>query len=217
MRIAIVTGGAIEDIGWLKARLSDYERIIAVDRGLDAFESIEISPDYIIGDFDSYEGQANFELRYPEASVMTFDAEKDWTDTELALNKALELCESQPEESVIDVFGAFGGRVDHMLANIMLLASTKEKYPRVRALDPYNEVERLLPGTYEIERCENVYVSVLSVDTLAMVSLHGFEYDGDALELRRSGTLGISNKLREKVGSIVVHTGQVFLMRCRDQ
>lgn len=217
MRVAVVTGGALEDLSWLKARLISYECIIAVDRGLEAFESMEISPDYIIGDFDSYEGLRNFELRYPEAGVMTFEAEKDWTDTELALNKALELCKSQPEESVIDVFGAFGGRVDHMLANIMLLASTNEKYPRVRALDPYNEVERLLPGTYEIERCEGVYVSLLSVDAVATVSLHGFEYDGDALVVRRSGTLGISNKLREKVGSIVVHSGQVFLMQCKDQ
>ncbi|SCZ76951.1 thiamine diphosphokinase [Acidaminobacter hydrogenoformans] len=217
MRVAIVTGGALEDLDWLKDQLSSYDQIIAVDRGLEAFESMGLIPDFIIGDFDSYAGCADFETRYPETEVMTFDSQKDWTDTELALHKAMALCATHPEGSVIDMFGAFGSRVDHMFANLMLLTSIKEKYPRVRALDPNNEVERLYPGTYGIIRREGFYVSVLSIDEAASVSLRGFEYDGEALRMYRSGTLGVSNRLIEDTGSVEVQEGPVFLMQCRDR
>jgi len=217
MKIAIVTGGTIEDLSWLKAQLSRYDLLLAVDRGLEAIEALGLIPDLIIGDFDSYRGDQVTQARYPEAQILTFSSVKDWTDTELALRKAVELCGSEDGEAVIDLFGAFGGRIDHTFANLMLLASLEQKNPRIRALDPDNEVERLFPGIYRLNRREGWNVSVLSLNEAALVTLSGFEYDGERLRVRRAGTLGVSNRLREAEGSVTVHSGTIFLMQCRDR
>jgi len=217
MRIAIVTGGSIEDLSWLKAQLSRYDLLLAVDRGLEATEVLGLTPDLIIGDFDSYRGDQAIEARYPEAQILTFSSVKDWTDTELALQKAIELCGSSEGEAVIDLYGAFGNRLDHTFANLMLLGSLEQKSPRIRALDPDNEVERLFPGTYSVIRKEGFNVSVLSLDESATVSLRGFEYDGEKLILLRKGTMGVSNCLKGSEGILTLHSGKVFLMQCRDR
>jgi thiamine pyrophosphokinase len=217
MRIAIVTGGSIEDLSWLKAQLSRYDLLLAVDRGLEATEVLGLAPDLIIGDFDSYRGDQAIEARYPEAQILTFSSVKDWTDTELALQKAIELCGSSEGEAVIDLYGAFGNRMDHTFANLMLLGSLEQKSPRIRALDPDNEVERLFPGTYSVKRKEGFNVSVLSLDESATVSLRGFEYDGEKLILLRKGTMGVSNCLKGSEGILTLHSGKVFLMQCRDR
>lgn len=217
MKIAIVTGGLIEDLSWLKAQLSRYERLLAVDRGLEAIEALGLTPDLIIGDFDSYRGDQAIEARYPKTQILTFSSVKDWTDTELALQKAVELCSSIEGEAVIDLYGAFGNRMDHTYANLMLLGSLEQKSPRIRALDPDNEVERLFPGTYKVARKDGFNVSVLSLDETAEVTLRGFEYDGEKLILRRAGTLGVSNRLKGNEGFVTLHSGIVFLMQCRDR
>ncbi|MDK9709621.1 thiamine diphosphokinase [Acidaminobacter sp.] len=217
MKIAIVTGGLIEDLSWLKAQLSRYDLLLAVDRGLEATEALGLTPDLIIGDFDSYRGDQAIETRYPEAEILTFSSVKDWTDTELALQKAVELSCSSEKEAIIDLYGAFGNRMDHTYANLMLLGSLEQKSPRIRALDPDNEVERLFPGTYRVARKDGFNVSVLSLDETAEVTLRGFEYDGEKLILRRAGTLGVSNRLKENEGFVTLHSGKVFLMQCRDR
>lgn len=217
MKIAIVTGGSIEDLSWLKAQLSHYDLLLAVDRGLEATEAIGLTPDLIIGDFDSYRGDRAIEARYPEAQILTFSSVKDWTDTELAIQKAVELSRQSEGEAVIDLYGAFGNRMDHTFANLMLLGSLEQKSPRIRALDPDNEVERLFPGTYRVARREGFNISVLPLDELAEVSLQGFAYDGEKLVLRRAGTLGVSNHLKDNEGLVTLHSGKVFLMQCRDK
>lgn len=217
MRIAIVTGGLIEDLGWLKSHLSRYDLLLAVDRGLEATEALGLTPDLIIGDFDSYRGDQALETRYPKAQILTFSSVKDWTDTELALQKAVELCGPSEGEAVIDLYGAFGNRMDHTFANLMLLGSLEQKSPRIRALDPDNEVERLFPGTYRVKRKNGFNVSVLSLDESAEVTLRGFEYDGERLSLRRAGTLGVSNRVKGTEGTVMLHSGKVFLMQCRDR
>ena len=188
-----------------------------MDRGLEAIEALGLTPDLIIGDFDSYRGDQAIEARYPKTQILTFSSVKDWTDTELALQKAVELSSSSEGEAVIDLYGAFGNRMDHTYANLMLLGSLEQKSPRIRALDPDNEVERLFPGTYRVARKDGFNVSVLSVDETAEVTLRGFEYDGENLLLRRAGTLGVSNRLKENEGLVTLHSGIVFLMQCRDR
>lgn len=218
MRICIVTGGAHVDLDWLKVSLKGHDLLIAVDRGLEAIEALGLSPDWILGDFDSYRGNLSLSNRYPKAKIMTFDAIKDWTDTELALGEAIAHCAvAGGSDSCIDVYGAFGSRMDHTLANLMLLAGHAQKSPRIRALDPHNVVERLYPGTYYVEKQEGAFVSLLPLDEEVLVTLEGFDYSGEALCMKRFGTLGVSNRLREPVGRVTLHSGRAFLMLCRDQ
>jgi thiamine pyrophosphokinase len=217
MKIGIVTSGALHDLAWLKDQLAGCEVLIAVDRGLEAFEALALEPGYIMGDFDSYRG-GSFAERFPKARIQTFSSVKDWTDTELALKKALELAhmKSGGEKAEILLYGGFGNRMDHTYANLMLLAGLDEKSPRVCALDSDNEIERLYPGTYVLKRRAGFYVSVLPLDPTAVVSMTGFEYEGSRLVMDRFGTMGVSNRIVSEEGILEVHEGRVFLMQCRD-
>ena len=94
--------------------------VIAADGGLENARVLGLTATTAIGDFDSVSpvaleaaAAAGVELvRHPEA--------KDATDLELALDAALEL---DPER--IHVLAGDGGRLDHLLAALLLLASPR--------------------------------------------------------------------------------------------
>ena len=79
--------------------------VIAADSGAE----LALQVDLAVGDFDSISAETRVE-RHPEA--------KDASDLELALNAALRL---EPER--ILVFGGAGGRLDHLLGGLLLLAA----------------------------------------------------------------------------------------------
>ena len=82
---------------------------VAADSGLIAAEEAGIRPDCIIGDMDSVE-TSRLET-YPAECVIRHARDKDYTDTELALQKVLEKgCDE------IWIIGGGGGRVDHLFA-----------------------------------------------------------------------------------------------------
>jgi thiamine pyrophosphokinase len=83
--------------------------VAAADSGLAVVEKCGIDPDCITGDMDSVEA-----LRldaYPPERVMRYDCDKDYTDTELALEKVFEKgCDE------VWIIGGGGGRYDHLFA-----------------------------------------------------------------------------------------------------
>ncbi len=113
-RLVIFANGPIADLqGEARRYLRPDDRLIAADGGLRYVLALGLRPEYLIGDGDSLPPDAALQgirwLRYPP--------EKDETDLELALQWAA----TQPERLIL-VLGALGGRPDHELANLLLLA-----------------------------------------------------------------------------------------------
>ena len=102
----------------LLAILADADLIIAADGGANWLSQHGRVPDLLIGDMDSVSPSVLDDLRGQTGRLQRYPASKDETDTELALRRAVGMA---PER--ITIVGALGGRVDHALANIMLLAS----------------------------------------------------------------------------------------------
>jgi len=90
----------------------DY--VIAVDGGYEYATTHNITPDLIMGDFDSV---SVFPGENTSIPVISFPAKKDYTDMMLAAKKALEL-----GFTTILIYGGTGGRTDHTFANIQLLS-----------------------------------------------------------------------------------------------
>src|SRR5699024_12586125 len=80
--------------------------------------------------------------------------EKDKTDLEIALQKALSL-----EPDRIYLIGVTGGRLDHALINLQLLHKMIHNNIRGTIIDKWNEVELAVPGTYN-EQKSDLYPSV---------------------------------------------------------
>ena len=82
--------------------------LVAADGGADHLAALGLSPDVIIGDNDSQKGI------YPGVDRVEYPRAKNFTDGEAAL-----LYAAGHTEGLIAVAGALGGRLDHLLANIL--------------------------------------------------------------------------------------------------
>lgn len=93
----------------LAAPITDGEIVIAADGGLAHTGKLGLTPDIIVGDFDS--------LGYVPERAEVFPVEKDDTDAMLAVKKGLSLgCEEFLLYGSLD-----GDRLDHTIANFQTL------------------------------------------------------------------------------------------------
>jgi len=113
--IAILGGkGPTPDI--LKKTAGHANILAAADSGLIAAEAAGLEPDWVVGDMDSLTSLPNRDGlkrldKYPADKVLRYPAEKDYTDTELAITLLKEKgCDE------IWLAGGGGGRTDHLLA-----------------------------------------------------------------------------------------------------
>jgi thiamine pyrophosphokinase len=84
--------------------------VAAADSGLEAAEAAGLRPDWVLGDMDSLGDLSRLDA-YPRERVLRYPAEKDYTDTELALRLLREKGCGE-----IWLIGGGGGRLDHLLA-----------------------------------------------------------------------------------------------------
>ena len=105
MKILLVSGGGIEeDFVESFCQKERFDRIIAVDRGLETVDRLKLSPlTDVVGDFDTVRTDVlgkyqEIAQEHPDRlTIHTFCPEKDYTDTDLALKVALSYCASQTE------------------------------------------------------------------------------------------------------------------------
>lgn len=111
--------------------------IISADGGADNTLQMGLIPDVVIGDMDSIKITDKEKIREKSARTrfISTSMEKDETDTQLALGYALDM-----EASRIIIAGALGDRIDHSLANIMLLAWPRLEGKDVRIITDCNEI-----------------------------------------------------------------------------
>ncbi|MCR5763278.1 MAG: thiamine diphosphokinase [Treponema sp.] len=101
--------------------LPQIDCVIAADSGLDTLEKyqefyggkLNLIPDFILGDMDSILNTKLLE-KYSD-KLQIFPKDKDFTDTELALNKAHEYMNEKASDDIITIIGGSGGFADHFL------------------------------------------------------------------------------------------------------
>jgi thiamine pyrophosphokinase len=117
-RAAIVLAGGDAVEPSLRSKLAGDAVVIAADSGLHQAELLGLHVDYVVGDLDSADVDAVERARAAGAIVERHPAEKDATDLELAFDVARDR-----GVQAITVVGGAGGRLDHFLANVSVLAS----------------------------------------------------------------------------------------------
>lgn len=110
MRGIIFTGGLQPDTSFLEPWIAPYGFVVAADSGLVACERLGISADLVLGDMDSL-GDRTLLDKYPPDKKRIWDADKDYSDTELAL---LAMAERGIDD--VTLVGGDGGRMDHFFA-----------------------------------------------------------------------------------------------------
>lgn len=150
MRVNILVGGPEELLPSTKIKSRKDEIWIGVDHGASQLIQWGIIPQIAIGDFDSTAKNEMSILQARLDEIKVYPVHKDFTDTQLGVRIAIN--EYQPQQ--IDVFGATGGRLDHLLANLFLPLQ-REFLPylsKIRFLDSQNLVAYYQPGKYAIRK-----------------------------------------------------------------
>ncbi len=215
IRVLIVTGGDIS-LSFMKEYLKDrsFYKIIAVDKGLEAVAALSLKPDYVIGDFDSVSKDViDYYKTLEGVTVAEYNPMKDATDTELAIQTAMEL---KPEEIVI--LGATGTRADHMIANISLLCLPLREHIKTYMVDEHNKIY-MIDKDIVLHRQElhGPYVSLLPfTEKVEMVTLKGFLYPLKDKTFTLGSSLGISNEVTEEQASIQMGSGILLVIEAKD-
>ena len=203
-RCLIITGGDFCELPEdMKAVRPDI--VIACDVGWRYAERLGIRPDLAVGDFDS--------APEPEGiPVRRVPSRKDDTDTMLAVKEALAAgCRE------IAVLCAFGGRVDHTLANVQGGAyAVSRGAVRVRLTGADTEALVIGPEACPIivPRREDRSLSLFALsERVEGLSLKGTKYDGEEMALESSFPLGVSNHWTAPAAEISFRGGILLIVQ----
>lgn len=163
--------------------------VIAADGGYDRCREYGITPDLLIGDFDSAESGHVF-----DGETVRLPTEKDVTDTDAAVSEGLKRgC----REFVF--YGCAGGRPDHTLANIALLKRLSLDGIRVSMPGKDYAYTAVTNGTLYLPAREKGFVSVFSLaEKSTGVYEKGLRYSLDDAVLTDTFALGVSNEFTGK-------------------
>lgn len=215
MKINLVAGGPSNLIP--DFHLYDGKGVIwiGIDRGVFYLLNAGIKPSAAFGDFDSVSHAEMAEIEEQVTDLKKFQPEKDETDMELALNWALT---QQPES--ITVFGATGGRLDHLMANIQLLVKPLQRNMKthIEIVDTNNILFVKKAGIYHVQRMtEFKYISFLPVTpSVSGLSLENFKYPLNDCHIPMGSTLCISNELIRGHGTFSFSEGILLVVRSKD-
>lgn len=181
----------------------DY--IICADRGLKNAEYLGITPDLIVGDMDSYDGNTG---KFSCATV-SFPREKDKTDTELAIEFARDV---SPDEIII--IGALGKRFDHALGNIHLLCKGFTTGIPVVIIDSHQRIDLVWKNLYVDSGKAGDVISLIPFSSeVTGIVTSGLKYPLENETLYAGETRGISNEILQIPFSIAVKSGLLLVIR----
>ena len=207
MLVALVASGelAADDVRWLDRAAM----VIAADGGASSLDRLGRRPDLLVGDLDSVEPAQVAGLERAGVPVQRHPADKDATDTELAVRAAIE---SGATEVV--VLGALGGdRLDHELANLLLLVDPRLLTVPARIVRGPVTVRGLQAGSLALDGAVGDLVSLLPVGGDAVgITTTGLRWPLEAATLRIGRSRGISNEIVSVPASVALEGGSLLVV-----
>ena len=216
MKTAVIISGGNLDQSFALAFLEKTmpEILIGADKGICFLKEHGWKPTHIVGDFDSAAIDAlEYFSCFPEISIYRFNPQKDLTDTQIALELAMELGAQE-----IYILGFSGTRLDHVLANIKILSLALDKGISAYLLDAHNRI-RLIKDDLCIKKEEQYgkYVSLFAFgEEVKGITLKGFHYLLTKYDMNAGDSLGVSNEISAKIGEIFFDSGRLLVMESKD-
>ncbi len=212
----IISGGNIEISLALEMLKQPFEHMIGVDGGLRFCYEHEIVPTRIVGDFDTLEPEIlDWYRNHTPIEIREFNPVKDSTDTQIAIELALEL-----QSDSITILGGTGTRLDHVLGNVQTMYLALEKNVPCQMLDSHNRIQ-LIRDRHCIRKEEQygTYFSLIPLTTdVAGVTIRGAKYplDRHSFSVLGSGSLGVSNEIVGEQADIWIENGIMILIESKD-
>ncbi|HEX9634698.1 MAG TPA: thiamine diphosphokinase [Candidatus Limnocylindria bacterium] len=191
-------------------QLVDADLIVAADGGARWLDAMGIRPHLLVGDLDSVDAHVIERLAADGVAIERHPADKDASDAELALDRALA---SGADE--VAVLGALGGeRLDHELANLLLLADPSRRVRDLRVVRGGTVVRALQGGErLSLRGAIGDLVSLLPIGGEAEgVRTAGLRFPLDGESLRLGPSRGLSNVIADQPASVSLERGTLLVV-----
>jgi thiamine pyrophosphokinase len=208
MLVVVVASGAMvaDDARWL----DHADLVIAADGGSDSLDTLGRRPDRLVGDLDSTDPTLVARLEADGVPVDRHPTDKDATDTELALRAAADAGATR-----VVLLGALGGmRLDHELANLLLLADPSLDRLDVRIVRGTTTARILAGGrSVRLEGPVGNLVSLLPIGGDAEgVTTGGLRWPLGGATLRFGASRGISNEITDVPAFVALENGRLVVI-----
>ena len=190
----------------VRAHLPLGARVVAVDAGAEALRAVGVVPDRLVGDLDSVSAGTLLHFERLGVPVERHPARKRDTDA------ALALAGLRDEEEIL-FLGPGGGRVDHALANLHLLAAASA-WARAWSVDEDAQVHVAAPGRpVELRLPIGSLVSVIPFDARCEgIRYAGLRYHLDGATMTAGDPYGMSNVCEAVSQRVEVQSGRLLVV-----
>ncbi|HEL1579615.1 TPA: thiamine diphosphokinase [Streptococcus suis] len=208
IKIAVIAGGSFDCLP------EPADLYVGVDAGSLRLLDHSLPLDWAMGDFDSVTSEELGRLKDQAERFLQAPAEKDDTDLELALK---EIFKAYPQAQV-RIYGALGGRMDHMMSNLFLpaepdLAAFMEQ---IELVDSQNIVRFRPAGQHRLSPIAGMkYISFMPSDQSRLTIRHA-KYPLDASNYFFKKCYA-SNEFIDRDIDIQLDQGYVVLIYSKDK
>lgn len=218
MKVAVLANGEW-DAEWGRLELVQVDFLISADGGGNHALASGRLPEVLIGDLDSITPENLALCRQKDVLIQQFPREKDETDLELALEFAIRHLSStklkdskdSKDSHTVWLYGATGGRIDHLLGNLALLLRFLKKGYRIHLKDPSHEIYLINKGQEALKGHLGKELSLLPITETARVTSKGLYYPLKSDVLYQDSPRGISNVFLGEDAVVQVDEGIVLI------
>lgn len=212
MKIVIVSGGKPPSYSLVTKELQDSSFLICADSGGNCLYKYNIIPDYLMGDFDSINEDAmSFFLKENKCNVERYPSDKDFTDTELVFNKALELGAKE-----IIFLGCTGTRIDHLMGNIGILIKCLDSNIKGCIKDDNNCIEITNKSVKIRENYGTTFSLQAYSNVVKNLTIKGAKYELVNYDLAVGDARTISNQFLYEEVEITFDEGVILIFYSKD-
>jgi thiamine pyrophosphokinase len=208
MRVVIVAAGDLApgDARWLDGA----DLVIAADGGSDSLDRLGRRPDVIVGDLDSADPAIVRRLEAAGTRVERHPRDKDASDTELSVDAGI----AAGADEIVILGALAGARIDHQLANLLLLTDPDLAVPEVRLVHGSTSVRVLGAGSrLELTGAKGDIVTLLPLGVDAEgVTTRGLRWSLDSALLTRGRSRGLSNEIEAPPASVSLERGSLLVI-----
>jgi len=207
MRAVIVANGPLPRPPFPRPQVTNEDLVVCVDGGAGNALALGLEPRVVIGDMDSIDAELRRHLEREGCLFVEYPPRKDETDSELAVRYTL----SEGATELL-ILAALGGRIDHTLANVLLLAIPELSSVSARVIDGNQELV-LLRDEILIEGWPGDTISLLPLGGDAVgIRTEGLEYPLTNDSLQFGASRGVSNVLVARRAKVQVGDGLLLLV-----
>jgi len=203
----VICNGSITDYEYYKDYFDDAQLVVCADGGAVHAKKMGVKPDILVGDFDSIQDDVLKWFENTEAEILHYPVEKDMTDSEIAINIAVERgC------TYIRILGGFGTRLDHSLANVYLLKKLLDKGIKASIINESNEIT-LIKDEIKLQKREGYNVSLIPItEKVKGVTTKGLYYPLHEATIEMGSTWGVSNEFVDETAEVTIKSGMLLVI-----